>query len=252
MAFATAYARRRDVGDHEELDRRFIVVNFPDWNPPVVDGRFSDKILAEIDRDELRLVVSTFGGNDHNALGLVNYPGRSFDFVLPEAPDLPLEPNAEVLPVSLIEATLRRRLRPALRLMRLLRQETALPIIHLESPPPIPSEEYIRNHPYGFEDLIAEHGVAPATLRYKLWRLHSSIVRDARDELRIRFVPAPRAMQDLDGMLVPDAWSGDPSHANEVYGERLFRQTLAVVARRFSETSEKAELNSSSGERILV
>jgi len=42
-------------------------------------------------------IVSVIGGNGHFRLGLVNN-SRRHDFVLPEAPDLPLESGAEIIP----------------------------------------------------------------------------------------------------------------------------------------------------------
>jgi hypothetical protein len=233
-AFAMRHARRDKEGvpPHDRFDCRFVIVNEPEWNPPVVEGRFIDAIAAELSRENLRLIVSTFGGNDHNVLGLVNCQPK-FDFVLPEAPELPLQTDADVIPSGLIFRQLRRRLQPTLALIARLRNATDVPIVHMESPPPLP-EDYILAHPRSFAEMIALRGVAPATLRYKLWRVHSAIVREACARQRIRFVASPQAMQTAEGLLVDRAFHGDPVHANEVYGEQLFRQLLAIVSRGFA------------------
>ncbi|HEV7279891.1 MAG TPA: hypothetical protein VGN57_06715 [Pirellulaceae bacterium] len=231
-ALRHAYQTREVKGRREGLELQFIQVNLPEFRPVVIEGRFQPGIEASIQSDRLQFIVSTFGGNDHNVLGLVNHP-QQFDFVLPEEPDLPLQADAEILPHELLRRTLRARLAPTRELMAMLREATELPVLHLESPPTIPSEEHILHNRFGFPELIEEYGVAPAELRYKLWRLHSSLVQEICDELRFKFVPAPKAMQDERNMLVEEAWWYDPTHANEVYGERLVRQLLAIVERRF-------------------
>lgn len=237
-ALRHAYETRVRHDRPEGLECRFIPFHNDTYRPIVVGSQFQPSILAELGADDLRFVVSTIGGNDHNLLGLVNHRPVKFDFVLPEAPDLALQEDADVVPFELVRRTLLARLAETFSYMTLLQSSTSAPLYHLESPPPVPSEEYIRQNPDACADLIAEYGVAPATLRYKLWRLHSSLVREACESGRYTFVPSPQAMQDDHGMLVPEAWRNDSTHANEVYGEHLYRQLLAIVERRFSANTE--------------
>lgn len=234
-ALRHAYETRERHGRAEGLELRFIPFHNETYKPILVGDRFQPAILAELQADAVGFVVSTLGGNDHNVLGLVNHHPVKFDFVLPEAPDLPLQEDADIVPFELVRRTMEARLAETLAFLDLLQRSRSAPLYHLESPPPVPSEAYIRENPDTFAELVQRHGVAPASLRYKLWRLHSSIIRETCDRLRIHFLPAPRAMQDERGMLVPAAWRNDPTHANEVYGERLYRQMLAIVERRFSQ-----------------
>lgn len=226
-----AWKARAEAGRTEGVELRFMNLRRDEWQPNLVDGSFSEKILAEFARSRLRLIVSVIGGNDHNYLGIFNRPFR-FDFGSPEAPGLPQQQDADGAPSLCVRTELESRLRPTLDLIRLLRRSTSLPIVQLESPPPIPSAEHIEKYPVGFEEAIPLYGVAAASLRYKLWRVHSEIVRETCEALRIRFVPVPRTMQDPDGMLIPEAWANDATHGNAFYGERLCRQILAIVARR--------------------
>lgn len=230
-AIRHAWKARADAGRTEGVDLRVINLLRDEWQPNLVDGSFSEKILAELSRSNLRLIVSVIGGNDHNYLGIFNRPFR-FDFGRTEAPESPSQNGAEPVASVCVRSELESRLRPTLDLIRLLRRSTSLPIVHLESPPPIPSAEHIEKHPLGFEEAIPLYGVAPASLRYELWRVHSAIVREVCEELNIRFVPVPKRMQDSDGMLIPEAWANDATHGNAFYGERLCRQVLAIVARR--------------------
>jgi hypothetical protein len=53
------------------------------------------------------------GGAAHVVLGLVPHRER-FDVILPEAPDLPVQPGARILPHRLVHAIMEQRSRPML------------------------------------------------------------------------------------------------------------------------------------------
>jgi len=183
------------------------------------------RLAEDVGERSRELIVSLIGGNKHNILGLLNHP-RPFDFVLPEEPDLPFTPGAECVPVELVADSLAKRAVNELDLLRTLRKATKVPMIHMESPPPNPSVDHILRHPGVFKDRIDELGVAPAHLRYKLWRVHSSVVRAACAEAGIRFVPAPRESQDTRSMLLEAAWADDPTHGSTWYGALVLKQIL--------------------------
>ena len=186
--------------------------------------------LAERSRE---LVVSLIGGNKHNILGLLNHP-RPFDFVLPDEPDLPFTEGAECVPVELVADSLTKRAASEFALLRTIRAATKVPVIHMESPPPNPSVDHIRRHPGVFRDRIDALGVAPAHLRYKLWRVHSSVVRAACAEAGIEFVPAPREALDARSMLREAAWADDPTHGSAWYGAFVLQQIAAIARERKS------------------
>src|SRR5439155_25855688 len=112
--------------------------------------------------------------------------------------------------------------------LKSLRSRTTSPLIHLESPPPIPSEKHIRAYPSFYEAKIGQRGVAPAVLRYKLWRLHSSLVQEYCRALDITFLPVPPEVQDEERMLCERAWTDDPTHGNAYYGRCVFRQLARI------------------------
>jgi hypothetical protein len=173
-------------------------------------------------------VVSCVGGNSHNVMGLVNHSQR-FDFVLPEAPNLPLDNTAEILPSGAVRAALLKRTERNLNVLEELRARTDNAIIHLESPPPVPSEKHIREYPGPFRTKMEERGVAPAMLRYKLWRLHSSLFRERCKKLNILFLPTPPVAQDANGMMVERAWNADATHGNRWYGIQVLRHLTAFI-----------------------
>jgi hypothetical protein len=181
--------------------------------------------VAEPSRE---LIVSLIGGNKHNILGLLNHP-RPFDFVLPDEPDLPFTPGAESVPVELVADSLRKRAANELALLRTIRRVTKVPMVHMESPTPNPSVDHIRRHPGVFRDRIDALGIAPAHLRYKLWRLHSSMVRAECADAGIKFVPAPPEALDERSMLREAAWADDPTHGSAWYGALVLKQIAAIA-----------------------
>ncbi len=139
--------------------------------------------------------------------------------------------DAEILPARLVRATLLRAHGCAVQLLTALRERVTGPLIHIEPPPPVPSADHIRAYPGVFAGKIAELGVSPASLRYKLWRLHSAILAELCGKLGIALLPAPADTQDAQGMLAEDCWNPDPTHANAVYGGRVLRDLAAHLTR---------------------
>lgn len=193
----------------------------------VLNPTLRDAMEALVRRSPL--IFSSLGGNYYNALGLITHP-RRFDFVLSEQTDLPLIPGHEIIPeVFVREALLPHLENVTFRLLRILRGMTAGKIFHLESPPPIPSEDHIRRFPGVFAHRVEELGVSPALLRYKLWRLQSRLFAEACEAADVQFVPVPPATQDADGFLVEAAWHRDPTHGNAWYGAQVMQQISEIV-----------------------
>jgi hypothetical protein len=173
--------------------------------------------------------VSALGGNDHAVLAMLNH-ARRFDVVLPEAPDLPCEAGAELVPAGLLMAEIARRAAPHLAALAAYRAAVTGPLLHVESPPPIPSAAHIEAHPGVFRDEIAARGVAPARLRYKAWRLQSAVYRQACARLGVTFLAAPAAMRDAEDMMREAGWNPDPTHGNAAYGAAV----LAALAQSWA------------------
>jgi hypothetical protein len=203
---------------------------------PVVPGRDADLLPAEQRAEVLRSapwadhIVLAVGGNAHSVFGLVEH-ARPFDFELAGESSPPLLPGREPLPGALVAAALRdsELFRQQAAMRRWLCQLSPAPCLELESPPPPRDDAHILAHPGHFGPLLAEHGVAPAALRYKIWRLQSAAVRQACNELGLRLLPAPASVRDAQGFLVPQALADDPTHANPWYGRQLIEQVLCEL-----------------------
>jgi hypothetical protein len=172
-----------------------------------------------------RLVAPVFsfvGGAVHQDVGLVVHP-RPYDFSLPERPDLPFSEGAEIVPYEAVLAVMQDRTQLYLQIMGAIRASIQGPMFHMQSPP-IYVEETVPENDSGWVDFFGEdRQIAPAWLRYKLWRVHSEIVRSYCDETGIVFVPHPPEAVDARGFLT-DAFHGTTAHANQAYGALVLRQ----------------------------
>ena len=206
------------------------------WRPPLVADGAGEPILADELLAELRAgadalgrvdqVVSYLAGTEHAIFSLVEHP-TPFDLVL-DADDVPAasDGSRQIVPVDVVRRELRRRIDDTVACCRALR--AAFPdadLVHLLPPPPIADDEYVRSKAEVFAQVVQEHGVAPAELRRKIYRLYAEVVHDALGELGVRVLDPPDAAHD-DGYLRPELWF-EANHANHRYG-RLVLDQLGV------------------------
>jgi hypothetical protein len=171
------------------------------------------------------------GGNAHNFLGLFEHP-QPFDFVLPNRPDLPLDLEAELVPCDFFAEVMRQNLQFDFTILAAARNDIAGALWHLESPPPVGDSEYCQNNlpPVFLTDHYRGMKVASRAFRYKLWRLHSDMVREECERLGIGFVACPPASMDPHGCLRPELYA-DPLHGNDSYGQLVLQQVLELTGR---------------------
>lgn len=181
-------------------------------------------IDEKVPRHYNRVFISMFGGNAHNALTLLEHP-TPFDIILPEEPGRPRIPNAEVVPYRYIESFIRRLAEGYILNMTCLRNAYREPVVHIESPPPIGDNDFVLAHlEQYFLDQTRHPRVAPRELRYKLWRLHSKIIREAATAFGVDFLPAPAASVDPEGFLAREAYGSDSTHAGAAYGLHILKE----------------------------
>lgn len=198
------------------------------WKMPGVirqepDGpRFAPGVERRV-REHDGTVCSMIGGAVPSVVGFLVHP-RRFDFVLPAAPGLPLDPAAELIPASAVRRLLETHMAEYLALMSLVRSLCRGRMVHAEPPPPCAAPE--RLHPEAvpwalFPDRCRE--VSPVALRYKLWRLHSQILSEWCARHGVDLLPAPPASHDDEGHL-RESFCADGLHGNQRYGALVLKQ----------------------------
>lgn len=192
--------------------------------------------LAQVNESDLQIIVSMIGGNAHYLAGMLQHP-MPLDFILPEQPDLPIAEGATIVPYDFMHDALGRHAYPHMAQIEALRKFIPGPILHLQPPPLIGDDHYVRQHlePYFRQHLEPQNGeqereIAPRMVRYKFWRLHSKMIHQFCSNIGVRFVPVPEGTTDPEGFLVPEGYPGNATHANEWYGERLVQQIEDIVA----------------------
>lgn len=169
-----------------------------------------------------RPVFSFVGGNAHTVVGLVDHH-RPFDFVLPEAPDLPLDPARELVTVDAVRASLEAVDAQSSPVLELLVRSAPGRVVHVGPPPPVFVADASREkYPWSMTP-DRPRAFAPAWVRYKIWKLSASMIEARARALGIGFVPAPAACQDENGFLREDLRK-DVAHANGRYGSLLLRE----------------------------
>ena len=190
---------------------------------------FSDRLLLETLTPPERLsclYVSMLGGNAHNVLGLIQ-PPQSFDFILPDEPDLPVAAGAELQTYDYVEASLAALMTFYSAMLASARTVFSGRMFQLESPPPAKEDDYIRREldPY-FLSGLRDRPISPAILRYKLWRTHSNITKDICKRVGVDFIAAPGQTMTEGRFLRPEYYE-NATHANRGYGLALLEQVEA-------------------------
>lgn len=207
---------------------RFEVLNF--WAMPgALETRSGDPRIAEhvIERFTTPM-ISMCGGGAHTVLGLARHP-RPFDFILPGAPNLPLDPEAELLPYAAVRRQLEADAREYFVLAHQIVSAAPGPVWHVDVPPPISSAETMRPHiPWSlFPGRNPE--ISPRWHRYRMWRLNTEISRAWCQQNGVGFIGHVEQAEDEDGFLKAD-FSDDGIHANRSYGQLLAEKIVAILS----------------------
>lgn len=205
--------------------------------PPNVEG-----LIAESNsQGDLQMVVSSIAGSAHFLHGSVNNP-EPFDFVVPESPNLLLDPDAKLVPYDLIRKRLHWELAPAMGVMKQLKSCTDVPLYQLSPPPPVGNSDAVAEHinvaaaqmsdrwVQQLQSDMRRRGIAPPALRFKLWSAFVDVAKQLCAEFGISFLPSPTETKDRDGFL-REEYRWDAFHANPRYGELVVRQLIALVQR---------------------
>lgn len=173
--------------------------------------------------------IFSFVGGPRLEIGLRRHP-QPFDFVLPEQPDLPIDPEAELIPSAALATALKKK-KDAYGYYNILDRIAAVakgPVYQFEWPPPA-ADEWLVNRVSARQRSGRSGRELPVNrfLRYKLWRLTSQTLREHTAKLGFTFVPHPPAAADEEGFLRIE-YVRNASHANPAYGALVLEQLKAL------------------------
>lgn len=226
QAKGALFAGRRSQGRFHYLYDKAFEPAFVQDQPT---AKLNPAILQALNADAPQFVLASMGGNEHNVLAIVQLYQR-YDFILGESPDLPLDDSVEILPEALVRETLREWMEDKIAVLRALRAATALPIVQIEPPPPLPRSQVMAHPKEFFKNAVDLRKLSPDILRHKMWRVQTALYREICAALDVLYIETPPDMIDPDGMLAQKAWGGDATHANDLFGEVMMSAALARVA----------------------
>lgn len=197
----------RAIGD--DIQDEFITID-------VRAGADASKINFDLFSGILpRTLILAFGGTEHNIIGLIEAEPK-FDFLWPPYDDL--DAQRSMVPASAVEQLLHNRMQSGLSRAMLVRERFNCPTYVLAPPPAFQEIDEKAQLPKTFAGLI-EAGIAPATVRRKLYAVQCEVMRRAYEKHDIPMISAPPAAKDENGYLLRSMWNRDPTHGNRNYGK---------------------------------
>ncbi|PWB84348.1 MAG: hypothetical protein C3F11_01770 [Methylocystaceae bacterium] len=213
----------------------FLYLFDAEFMPTLTDAEgeqtLNPRIVEKIEQTNPRFILLTIGGNEHNALSVLQLPQR-FDFILGEAPDLPLDPGADILPEAVVREVIRERMEGTIAIVRAFRRSFDLPLAQMEPPPPLPAEQILAYPKEFFKRVVDPKRLSTETFRYKVWRIQANLYRELCGAEDVVYVPVPADLQDDTGLLARAAWGHDATHANGYFGQRMIRELMLRIGER--------------------
>ena len=78
---------------------------------------------------------------------------------------------------------------------------------------------------------IGDLVITSDSLRLELWNVLAELLADSAKNLKANFLGAPAASRDTFGMLLPEYWASDVTHANSNYGLLLIEELQKLTGK---------------------
>lgn len=172
-------------------------------------------------------IISFISGIRHVRLGLRQMDDpleRPFDFVLAEAPHMPLESGTEIIPFDGVHEVVRRAFKRRFKLMTRVAGLAPGRLVQFAPPPPV-SDRWLE--PFLSKQNVKATALPNRLLRWKLWRLTVAVFRQHADRCGARFVDCPPEALDADGFM-RDELVRNVTHGNVAFGRLLLEQARSL------------------------
>lgn len=201
---------------------------------PGVDMR--GLLMAMAQQRDIALV---WRGNQHNADFLL-MPGAVLDLLPRNYPDRSVLPGAQIVPEAVVRAQFQRWADELDGMLRDLGRAPGRRHVVIGTPPVLGDDDLVRRRmsrePFFADQAkavsvdLATIGIAPPSVRRKLWFVVQEMMAETAAAHGALFVPSPAAAQDASGLLRADMSGGDISHANERYGRLVIGELARQLA----------------------
>jgi hypothetical protein len=189
------------------------------------------RLLSSIDTDgngrDVLFVFMT--GHEHYYMGLSDY-GVPYDFSIADRPDLPIQPEHQVIPLDTIRAQVAFYLKDAIANFSAIRAcQPGLRVINVVCPPPIRAEHAIQTSSYPMGTSLA--AAANHALRLKYYLVYVQALTEAAARLNIESMMPPEEATDAEGMLRQE-YAKDNIHGNSRYGQAVLAKMNELLQSR--------------------
>jgi len=235
-AVEAAFSRRPKSDENVSLtsfqlnNREYSPVFRNEGSKHVVNPRFDTNFQAALAAARPAAVFLYLGGGLEVAQTITNGL-RPFDFLRSDDATGRFDTSRELIPFDMFRAYCDWIISPMATVLNYFRNVTDLPLYQIILPPITPSETYIVSKfmvSQAKADLRTEFektGIAPVTLRSKIWRTMVESTRQLCDRHHVLVIEPPDAAIDDHGYLRSEYW-GDGIHANAGYGMLLLERII--------------------------
>ncbi len=191
------------------------------------DLKYEDAISHVSNLSENDLLVISLLGTGHNIFGLMEHdvPFR----ISIENDDLTDNINDELIPENLIFDMFFDYSNRSKKIIDL-KKSTKAKVVHLMTPPPKSSNDYIKSKIKNYRDkVVGEYDINPPYVRLKFWSIEMNALQSVCKQYDIDVVSPPQEAIDSDGFLKEFFWGKDATHANSAYGDLVLTQLESLA-----------------------
>jgi hypothetical protein len=197
-----------------------------DWAAgPPGDKEYWDFV---VERSRGKHTVIVWNGNQHNANFMFQTDPK---FTMIGANDNSYDQEAVPIPLTMVKDFFNPSFDELTEIIPALSKSASVTLLNGPAPKPLSHiQKCILQEKY-FIDIANSLGVDLAdlvitsdSLRLELWNVLATLLANYAETLGVDFIGAPSASRDTFGMLLPEYWTPDVTHANSKYGLLLIEE----------------------------
>lgn len=178
-------------------------------------------------------VVIVWNGNQHNAHFMFQTEPK---FTMLGVPDSDNGPQTIPIPRAMMKEFFRPSFEELREIIPLLSDATTITLLNGPAPKPLSHiQKCILQEKY-FADLTKSLGldvddfvITSDSLRLELWNVLVELLASYAKTLGTNFISAPAVSRDARGLLLPEYWIPDVTHANSKYGVLLIEEIRKLI-----------------------